>query len=161
MSTHLRVLSFTLLLLLSMTSPAFADLTAFIGANVTPSSRPVRGFAGGMMLVIVGFEIEYADTAEDETELAPSLKTGMGNLVVQTPFPISGMQFYGTVGGGVYRERLGTVSETSVAGNIGGGVKVSLAGPLKVRLDYRVFTLRGDPQHPRPQRIYAGLNLAF
>ena len=26
---------------------------------------------------------------------------------------------------------------------MGGGVKMSLAGPLRLRLDYRVFTLRG------------------
>ena len=30
-----------------------------------------------------------------------------------------------------------------------------------VRVDYRVFTLRGNPQHKNIQRIYAGLNLAF
>jgi hypothetical protein len=161
MSTHLRVLSFTLLLLLFANSPAFADLTAFVGANVTPSSRAVRGIAFGMMLVVVGFEFEYSDTTEDETELAPSLRSGMGNLVVQTPFPVSGLQFYGTIGGGFYREALDDLSETNVAGNVGGGVKISLAGPLKARLDYRVFNLRGDPLHAHPQRVYAGLNLAF
>ena len=30
--------------------------------------------------------------------------------------------------------------------NNGGGVKIKLAGPLRVRLDYRVFTLRGSPR---------------
>jgi hypothetical protein len=159
MATPLRVL-FTLLLL-GVAQPAFADLTAFVGATTTPSSRAVRGFAGGVIFVVLGFEFEYADTAEDESELAPSLRTGMGNLIVQTPFPVSGLQFYGTIGGGFYRERLGDVSETSVGGNIGGGVKISLAGPLKARVDYRIFNLRGDPLHSRPQRVYAGLNLAF
>ena len=29
--------------------------------------------------------------------------------------------------------------------NTGGGVKITLLGPLRVRVDYRVFTLRGEP----------------
>ena len=41
--------------------PARADATAFIGANTTPSNRPVKGFAVGFGLLIVAFEFEYAD----------------------------------------------------------------------------------------------------
>ena len=86
----------------------------------------------------------------------------MGNGLVQTPIPIAGMQFYATAGGGVYRESFGeTTSETHVGVNVGGGVKMTLAGPLRLRLDYRVFTLKGSPVHERPQRFYAGLNLKF
>jgi adenylate kinase len=45
---------------------------------------------------------------------------------------------------------------------VGGGVKMNLAGPLRLRLDYRVFTFRGeDVRHARPQRFYVGLNLKF
>ena len=43
----------------------------------------------------------------------------------------------------------------------GGGVKLSLFGPLKVRVDYRVFRLQGSPIHKTPQRVYVGLNLGF
>ena len=71
------------------------------------------------------------------------------------------MQFYGTAGGGAYRESLNDSSETNFGINVGGGVKVSLAGPLRVRFDYRVFTLQGSPRHSKPQRFYAGLNLKF
>ena len=46
-------------------SVAFADITAFIGINGTPSTRPVGGFSGGVGLVIVAFEFEYANTSED------------------------------------------------------------------------------------------------
>jgi len=141
---------------------AFADLTAFIGVNPTPSNRVASGFALGMGLVIVGFEIEYASTAEDELVAAPSLRTGMFNVLLQTPFAVSGVQVYGTVGGGLYREALGEAHrETHLGTNVGGGVKLTLAGPLRLRLDYRVFLLRGEPLHERPQRFYAGLNLAF
>jgi hypothetical protein len=148
-------------LVLLTPAAAFADFTAFLGVNPTPSNRPVRGFAVGAGLVIVGFEFEYANSSEDLGELAPGLRTFMGNGLVQTPFPIAGMQFYATAGGGVYRERLAETSETHVGANIGGGVKLSLLGPLRLRLDYRVFNLQGDPRHSKPQRFYAGLNLKF
>ena len=48
----------------------------------------------------------------------------MFNGLVQTPIPIAGMQFYGTAGGGVYRETLNDNSETNVGINVGGGVKI-------------------------------------
>jgi hypothetical protein len=142
-------------------APAAADLTAFIGVNPTPETRPLRGFSAGVGLLIVGFEFEYADSSEDLDELSPRLRTFMGNGLLQTPVPIAGMQFYATAGGGAYRESLGTSTETHVGINVGGGVKMSLLGPLRLRLDYRVFTLQGDARHPRPQRFYAGLNLKF
>jgi opacity protein-like surface antigen len=146
---------------LSVPSRAFADITAFLGVNPTPTNRPVKGFAIGAGLLIVGFEFEYASTSEDQNELSPRLRTYMGNGLVQTPIPIAGMQFYATAGGGVYRETLFDDSETNVGINVGGGVKMSLAGPLRLRLDYRVFTLQGSPRHSKPQRFYAGLNLKF
>lgn len=152
------VLALTLLL---VPATASADLTAFLGVNPTPESRPVRGIAGGFGLLIVGFEFEYASTSDDLDEAAPGLRTFMFNGLLQTPVPIAGMQFYATAGGGGYRETLGPISETHVGINVGGGVKMTLAGPLRLRLDYRVFTLQGDPLHERPQRFYAGLNVSF
>jgi opacity protein-like surface antigen len=140
---------------------ASADLTGFIGTTTAPENRLNRGFAVGMGLVIVGFEFEYANTSETEEELAPGLKTYMFNGLLQTPFPIARMQFYGTAGGGVYHETLFEDSETNFGINVGGGVKVTLAGPLRLRFDYRVFTLSGDARHTKPQRFYAGLNLKF
>jgi opacity protein-like surface antigen len=154
MSAALAVMLFT-------PSLAFADVTAFIGINGTPSTRPVRGFAIGVGLLIVAFEFEYANTSEDELELAPGLKTYMANGLLQTPVAIAGMQFYGTVGAGVFQERLVDLSETNFGINVGGGVKANLVGPLRLRLDYRVFTLKGSPRHANPQRFYAGLNLKF
>ena len=92
---------------------------------------------------------------------APSLRTGMANLIVQTPFAAAGLQFYGTIGTGLYRERLGTAQETSLGVNTGGGVKITLAGPLRARVDYRLITLRGSPLHSRVHRFYAGANVMF
>ena len=147
--------------LVLLPSPAYADFTAFLGVNPTPSSRVVRGLSAGVGLIIVGFEFEYANSSEDIAEAAPGLRTFMFNGLVQTPGEIAGLQFYATAGAGGYRETLNDDSETQVGINVGGGVKMTLAGPLRLRLDYRVFTLQGDPRHSKPQRFYAGLNLKF
>ena len=147
--------------------PAHADITAFLGRTVTPEARGARGLAIGTGLLIVGFEFEYSSTSEKlasgggVTADAPQLNTYMFNGLLQTPFPIARMQFYGTAGGGVYRETLEDESETNVGVNVGGGVKITLAGPLRLRLDYRVTTLRGDARYSKPQRFYAGVNLKF
>ena len=150
-----------LAIVLACPARAYADATAFLGVNTTPSNRATKGFAVGVTVLVVGVEFEYSATSEDPAAAAPSLRTGSGNLLVQTPIAIGGFQFYGTTGIGLYRERLATTQETNFAANIGGGVKVSLLGPLKLRVDYRLFTLKGTPLHGKPQRIYAGLNLMF
>ena len=160
-SLSLSLVPCALSLLLLTPSTASADLTAFLGANSTPSARTVKGFGVGMGLVIVGFEFEYAHTNEDLPEGAPGLWTYMFNGLVQTPVPIGGMQFYGTAGGGAFHETLSTRSDTNFGANIGGGIKMSLAGPLRLRFDYRVFTLQGSPLYSKPQRFYAGINLKF
>ena len=148
--------------LLAVTAvPARADLTAFIGANTTPANRQVRGAALGFGLLIVGFELEYAYTPDDPTAAAPSLKTGMGNVLLQTPVAFMGFQPYFTTGGGIYQEELGTHSDTSIAFNTGGGVKVSLAGPIRLRVDYRIFKLGSGALYSPAHRFYAGLNLKF
>ncbi len=150
------------ILLAASSQPAFADATLFIGTTTTPSSRTTKGFAIGVGVVVVGVEFEYASTVEDPLKGAPQMRTGMGNVYAQTPFPIAGMQFYATTGAGGYREKLGTVhQETNIAFNTGGGVKVSLFGPLKARLDYRVFKLRGAPLYSVVHRVYVGATLAF
>ena len=141
--------------------PARADITAFIGADTTPSNRQVRGFAVGAGLLIVAFEFEYANVSEDLASLAPSLKTGMGNVLLQTPVALLGIQPYFTTGVGVYQESLDTREDTSVGFNTGGGAKISLIGPLRLRVDYRVFKLGSGALNSPAHRIYVGLNLKF
>src|SRR5437867_3186319 len=138
--TRLRQLAAAAVLLL-IAAPARADLTGFIGANMTPANRQVLGGALGIGLLVIGFEGEYAFTPDDPTANAPSLTTGMGNLLLQTPVAIFRLQPYFTTGAGLYRETLGTHQDTSFGFNSGGGVKVSLIGPIRLRVDYRVFKL--------------------
>jgi opacity protein-like surface antigen len=151
----------TLAVLVCGARPAFADFTAFLGLNTTPDSRRAQGFAVGAGLLLVGFEFEYASSPEDENDLSPSLRTGMANGLLQTPFMIFGVQPYFTAGAGIYRERLFEFSETGFGLNTGGGVKVALAGPLRLRFDYRLLNLRGEALHSRVHRVYAGVNLKF
>jgi hypothetical protein len=154
------VVLFTLGLACVTPSQASADATVFLGRTLSPTHRTVRGFAVGVSLLVVGFEFEMANIAEDQTLLEPSLRTVSGNVFVQT-FNLSGFQLYATTGAGIYRETLAEDQETSFVMNNGGGVKVNVAGPLRARVDYRIFNLRGNPQHSTFQRLYAGLNIAF
>ena len=145
---------------------ASADLTGFIGATPTPVTRPTVGLAVGAGMLIVAFEFEYAHTSEDLTnpaQVAPDLHTYMFNGLLQTPFAIAGFQPYATVGGGVYHETLSVParSDTSFGTNIGGGAKINLIGPLRLRVDYRVFNFHGTPLHSPVQRFYAGANIKF
>jgi hypothetical protein len=139
---------------------AEADLTAFLGSNTTPTNRPVRGLAVGMSLLVVGLEFEYSDTKADERGIGRR-HAGMFNVLAQTP-SLYGLQFYATVGAGLYREEGAALLETSTGTNTGGGVKVGLVGPLRVRFDYRVFQLRGESSPNKTHhRFYTGVNLAF
>ena len=148
-------------LVLGAAAHASADVTAFLGFTPTPQNRALRGFAIGGGLLVIGFEFEYANVSEDLVEALPSLQTGSGNVLLQTPVDIARMQFYGTTGAGIFRERLGSRQETHVGTNVGGGVKFRLAGPLRLRVDYRIFRLQGEPLHQTYQRFYAGANLSF
>lgn len=151
--------------LLLAPAQAAADVTAFLGLSPTPTSRLARGASAGMGLVIVGFEIEVAQVAADVGDASPSLTTGSVNVLLQTPIEVSRAQFYATTGATVYRETLDAPAaphrETHVGANLGGGVKLRVAGPLKLRLDYRLFRLRGAPLFATSHRFYAGATLGF
>jgi hypothetical protein len=151
----------TLALLAGTATPARADITAFLGMSPTPERHSVKGFSGGLSLLVVGFEFEYSHLGEETDQTLPGLKTYSGNVLVQTPVEIKGTQFYGTAGAGGYQEYLGSRDETHFGLNFGGGIKVRVVGPVRLRLDYRVFRLKGEPLFPTYQRFYAGANLAF
>ena len=157
----MRLAVLALTLMVTTPSIARADATVFLGrASAGDDRSATRGFAFGVSLLVVGFEFEYGNSPEDQTDGTPALRTTSGNVFVQT-FGLPGFQLYLTTGGGMYRERLGTDEETAFLLNNGGGIKINIAGPMRARVDYRVFTLKGHPRHSTVQRIYAGLNLAF
>ena len=158
---HARLVLLVCCLLAACARDAAADVTAFIGVTPSPRNHAVRGAALGFGFLIIGFELEYANAVEDALEGLPGLQTGSGNLMVQTPVEIAKTTFYGTTGGGIYRERLLTQQETAIATNVGGGAKIRLTGPLRVRIDYRIFRLQGEPINKTYHRLYFGANLSF
>jgi opacity protein-like surface antigen len=154
------VAGLALFLLIAVPSSAAADVTAFLGAATTPTTRSGKGIAIGIGLVIVGFEFEYSNISEDEAQGAPGIKTGMGNLVVMTP--THKIQLYGTTGGGLFRETYRDRTSTNFGTNIGGGAKIALAGPIRLRVDYRVLRLNGTQTlFKNVKRMYVGLSLSF
>src|SRR5215213_9856394 len=146
--------------LLVVAAPAYADFTFFVGSNQTPDSRSLKGVAlgGGNM---IAFEFEYANNGQSLDDSTPGLRTFLGNALVQTPFAVAGFQPYVTAGTGMYRETLGTHHESAWSFNSGVGVKTSIFGPLKVRVDYRVLKLRGEPLFSTVHRVYTGVHLTF
>lgn len=158
---RLRLGLLSMMLIAAGAAPASADATLFLGANTTPANRSVKGIAVGAGLLVVSFEFEYAVTSSDASALAPSLKTGMANILLQTPVAIHGFQPYVTAGTGVYRERLGSQVDTGIAPNVGGGLKIGLAGPIRLRVDYRVLRLGSGALYSPAHRVYVGLNLKF
>jgi opacity protein-like surface antigen len=178
-SIRLHALPAALLLVAASAVPAHADLTAFIGGQSNPSTRFTRGASIGSGFLIIGFEGEYAQASGDDecspvpgTTCAPSVRTIMFNGLVQTPKGvIPGTQLYATIGGGYYRVRYETLDQQKegFGTNLGGGVKISLAGPLRLRLDYRIFQLTDDFEVDLTEtgfdrtshRFYAGANIDF
>lgn len=156
-----RIALMGLTLVMSTAAPSRADVTAFLGATTTPTNRATTGVAAGTGLLLVGLEFEYSSAKEDLTTGAPSLRMGHVNGLLQSPIPIHGIQPYVTAGAGIYRERVGALATTGLAPNIGGGLKIELAGPLRLRVDYRVFRLGDKAAYTPSHRLYAGLNVKF
>jgi opacity protein-like surface antigen len=149
------------MMLLLVPDTASADITAFLGATPSPVNRGLTGAAVGFGLIIVGAEAEVSRWPAVSTADTAALTTWSANGLLQTPGGISPVQLYATAGAGLYRETTGTTSRMSTALNTGGGVKVKVAGPIRLRLDYRLFRLQGTPQTAVLHRIYGGATLAF
>jgi hypothetical protein len=161
MKRLLLVACFALAALALTPSPAAADATAFYGVATTTVSRPATGLAIAVKIILVGIEFEYAHMDERYPEHVPGVNSTMFNLVLSTPTKV---KIYFTTGGGLSHETLGAASEWGFGTNIGGGVKIPLAGPLRIRIDYRLFNVHGSipgSVDKRQQRIYGGLNFAF
>jgi hypothetical protein len=137
---------------------ARADGTIFMGAALDPAV-PVRGASVTLSMLVVGLELEYSMVPEDLADERPTRQEGAASLMVQTP--TGRTKLYGLAGVSLYRERLdGETTDDGLRLHVGGGVKFAIAGPLGIRLDYRVSKPTGDTGSLR-HRFYGGLNLAF
>ena len=143
-------------------APARADIVGFLGSNLTPSSQPLYGAALSLNILVVALEFEFTNASEDTVKGLPGQTTGIAS--VQFVTPTGRIQAYGGAGIGAGWESLtGFSSGVRTVGSIGGGVKIGLAGPLGVRVDYRVITFNKSlgTDTTTHQRFYVGLNLHF
>ena len=160
-----RILVLTLLLALAPVASAFADVTAFIGATTTPANRAAKGVALGFGVLVLGFEFEYLDHERGAARrrAVAAHRHGQRAAADAGADPRAAAVLHDR------RWRLPRaarrrIRETHIGLNTGGGVKISLLGPIRARLDYRVFKLQGDaaaldrapPLRGREPRVLAG-----
>lgn len=144
-------------------SPARADLTVFGGFSSPSLPRPTIGFSLDFLCRMVCLEAEWARTAGGNASRYVAT-TGL-NVFVNFPATVNGVQWYATGGFGTYSQS--STRGYPTAKNIGVGTKLPLVGPLKVRLDYRVYFVNLDETQSRPassfhsHRVTSGLSLAF
>ncbi len=172
-SIALRHAMFCLMALTLSAAPAVAqtrespvNVTAFAGVAMAPGPYAAIGVAVGVRPrpIPVSLEFEYSRSRSDPAAGVPAIATFAGNLLVQWPRQPSRFQFYGTFGLGLYVLLLDHhSSEANDARNIGGGAKVTLTGPLKLRMDYRAFFLApiGGEYHSNEHRFYVGIVAGF
>lgn len=152
----------TVLFVVLAAREAAADVTLFTGKTANPSNRAVRGVAVDAVLLILGIEFEYSSSSEDIATGAPSLRTAMFNGIVQSP-SVLGLRLYATAGGGLYEERITSTDyrKRGAGTNTGWGVKIPVYGAVGLRVDFRLFSLRGSAVDETVKRFYVGANLAF
>ncbi len=142
------------------------NVTAFAGVAMAAGPHVAIGVAVGVRPRPgpVSIEFEYSRSRSDPPAGVPAIVTFSGNLLVQLPIRPSRFQFYGTFGVGLYVLLLDhRSSEPNDARNFGGGVKITLAGPLKLRMDYREFRLAriGGEDHSNEHRFCVGIVTGF
>jgi hypothetical protein len=142
------------------------NATVFAGVAMTPDPHGAIGVAVGVRprLTAVSLEFEYSRSGSDAAERVPAIVTFSVNFLLQFPVQRSRYQFYGTLGVGVYGLlRDNENSEPDGVQNVGGGAKITVAGPLKLRVDYRAFRLAPIPgeYHANEHRVYAGVVAGF
>ena len=142
------------------------NITAFCGVAMAPGPHPAIGVAVGHKPHPgpVSLEFEYWRSWRDPIEGVPAIGTFAVNILTELSPRQSRFQFYGTFGAGLYALlHEDQVSEVTDARNIGGGAKVSLAGPLKLRMDYRAFFLTklDGKDLSNEHRFYVGIVAGF
>lgn len=150
-----------LILMISMVLPGLAragDITAFV-ALPAPTNVWGRGYGATLSSTwfqAISLEGEAARLAGDRTDAAMTSFTGAALLAP----PIGILTPYGGVGVGLFRQTLGTVSDTGTLKALIFGAKVKL-GLVVLKGEYRRITLSGTPLLDMTARISAGAGISF
>ena len=146
------------------------EVHAIMGPNGSGKSTLAYVLAGKDDYEVTAGEVLY--NGENVLEMDPDARAAKGVfLAFQYPIEIPGVanaEFLKAALNAIRAHRgleeLDAIahSETNMVYNTGGGAKITLLGPLRVRLDYRLLKLQGDTVRPDTvHRLYAGINLAF
>lgn len=156
-----------LALVLMTPASARADVTMLVGLTAVEGLRPSLAWSFGYRPSAVGVEVEYLSTTPGDYTAG-----GIFGSVIVVPVTIARAEVFVIGGVGVWGEGFDGGKRTGVltAANVGGGILLGLAGPLRLRIDYRLFRLGEvskeeigaiNPSRKYPQRIAAGLSLRF
>lgn len=134
------------------------DVTAFV-TIASPSEAWDRGFGAALTTTwfqVVALEGEAARIPGDLGDSSMSSFTGSALLAP----PLGPLVPYGGVGIGIYRQTVGTDSDTGVVRCFVVGLKVKL-GLVVVKGEYRGIDLSGEPLLPMDSRISVGAGISF
>ena len=115
---------------------------------------------------MLGFEIEVARSLGEGSPRRHRVETTGASFIVQSSPASEPRQFYVLMGLSVYGETRDSDNELDegLAAHVGGGVKFVIAGPLRLRIDYRIHIPDKDNFNPHighPSRLAAGIALPF
>ena len=150
-----------LILMISMALPGLAragDITAFV-ALPAPTSTWGRGYGATLSSTwfqAISLEGEAARLPGDRTDAAMTSFTASALLAP----PIGVLTPYGGVGVGLFRQTLGTATDTGTLKAVIVGAKVKL-GLVVLKGEYRKITLSGTPLLDMTARISAGAGISF
>lgn len=135
------------------------SITAFGGVARVFGLHPATGVAVALKPHPgpVSLEFEYSRSRPGPVVSGSGIATFAGNILVQPSRQRSRFQYYGTFGVGLYALMRDYQGSTDSARNIGRGAKVTLAGPWKLRMDYRAFLLAGLGGEHLAHRFYVGI----
>lgn len=156
-------------LAIGIPASAAADQGAtFLLGMYSPSApHPAVGFAWRLGGPRGSLEVEYAGTLGRKSGTAPRAASATLNLLIRTPLQVRRAHMYAIAGIGLYGESSGESGSGELSPVVlGVGTKLSLSGPVALRIDYRVFVVRREAGDPRvgtmvPQRLSVGLTFGL
>jgi hypothetical protein len=156
-----RAVRTALILMIFMALPGLVragDITAFVTLPA-PTETWSRGYGATLSSTwfqAVNLEAEAARLPGERPDGAMTTFTGSALLAP----PIGKLTPYGGLGIGLFRQTLGTVSDTGTLRAFILGLKVKL-GLVVIKGEYRRITLSGTPLLDMTARISAGAGISF